>query len=127
MTKEAQKLSETLIQTAIVKSTQDPQQIDHAIQKAGDLRRYAVALLRREYAVPWRTILLGTFALLYLINPFDFIPDAILFIGWLDDATLIGLWYASMRSDVTAFVGWERDRAPKQGLPEVLAPASIGS
>ena len=35
--------------------------------------------------------LLITMILLYIISPFDFIPDSIPFWGWLDDGALLGL------------------------------------
>jgi len=38
--------------------------------------------------VPWRTIAMVIFALLYVINPFDLIPDFIPGVGWIDDAAV---------------------------------------
>ena len=108
--KPGQNPTTALITKAIEKSREDPVQMEKAIVGAGKVTRYLGALVRREYKdIPWRSIILGIVSLLYLINPIDFIPDAILVIGWIDDATLIGLWIASMRRDLNAFVEWEQE------------------
>ena len=62
------------------------------------------AWIRGEYReVPWNTLLLGTGAVIYFVNPFDAIPDFIPAAGFLDDASVIGFVLASARSDIEKF------------------------
>jgi uncharacterized membrane protein YkvA (DUF1232 family) len=46
---------------------------------------------------PWLAKITGLVVLAYVILPFDFIPDAIPVLGWLDDATVaaIGIFIIS--------------------------------
>jgi uncharacterized membrane protein YkvA (DUF1232 family) len=47
----------------------------------------------------WRKLLLGA-ALVYVVVPFDAIPDAIPIVGWLDDLGLVSIALTSMLTDV---------------------------
>jgi len=80
---------------------------------------WLAALLRAwasgEYTlVPWRTIVMATAALLYLVNPLDLIPDVVFFAGYLDDATVISLVAASLRRDIDRFRNWHASRRPSR-------------
>lgn len=62
-------------------------------------------LLQEYYAgtyreIPWKAIAAIGFATLYLINPFDVIPDVIPFVGYLDDAAVIGLVLKAFRTEI---------------------------
>ena len=61
----------------------------------GEAMALIVALFDRR--TPWFAKLLAALVLVYLISPFDFMPDFIPIVGWIDDATLVplGLWLAS--------------------------------
>ena len=75
------------------------------------LARLVSAWSRREYtAVPWRSILMAVGALLYFIDPFDAIPDAIPGIGYLDDASVVALVAAALKTDIELFIRWEQAR-----------------
>ena len=92
------------------------------------LRDDVPALLRllRAYgegdyrAVPWRTLVLTVGALLYFLSPLDTIPDFIPFLGWLDDAAVVGFVLKSIGRDVRRFEAWENeeetDKEPQQAL-----------
>jgi uncharacterized membrane protein YkvA (DUF1232 family) len=70
--------------------------------------RLARAWWTREYkTIPWRSVGLAVFSVLYLLNPLDLIPDPIPILGVLDDATLLGFLFASVRADVKLFERWE--------------------
>ena len=52
-------------------------------------------------------ILLIIFLLLYIISPFDFLPDFIPIAGWLDDAFLLGVFvYYLRRGRLPGFFSW---------------------
>jgi len=62
------------------------------------------AWIRGEYReVPWNTLLLGTGAVVYFVNPFDAIPDILPAVGLLDDASVIGFVLASAKNDIERF------------------------
>ncbi len=62
-----------------------------------------------EYETPWSTIAAITAALLYFINPFDLIPDFLPVIGYIDDATVIGIALRLIQDDI-------RKYAQKKGI-----------
>ncbi len=71
------------------------------------------AWIRGEYRdVPWRTLLLGTGAVLYFVNPFDAIPDILPAAGLLDDASVIGFVVASAKNDIEKFRNHKADTTP---------------
>lgn len=57
--------------------------------------------------VPYRTIAVVAAALLYVLNPFDLIPDAIPGVGLLDDATVVGLALAMVERDLDDYKAWK--------------------
>lgn len=59
---------------------------------------------------PRSTVLAGGFALLYVLNPFDLMPDYIPGIGFIDDASMIALVAGSIRRDLDDYARWRRTR-----------------
>jgi uncharacterized membrane protein YkvA (DUF1232 family) len=58
--------------------------------------------------VPWKTMLLIVGAILYFIDPIDFIPDFIPVTGLTDDLGIL-LWVVSHVSDeIDKFILWEQ-------------------
>ena len=46
-------------------------------------------------------------AVVYLVNPLDFIPDALPALGYLDDATVVSLAVRRSRGTLDKFLAWE--------------------
>jgi uncharacterized membrane protein YkvA (DUF1232 family) len=61
--------------------------------------------------IPRSTVLAGAFALLYVLNPFDLMPDFIPGIGYLDDMSMVAMVIGSVRKDVENYARWRRSRA----------------
>ena len=70
------------------------------------------SLIRDWRAGKYRQALYGTiaavaFALLYVVNPFDIVPDVLPFIGALDDATVIGAVLMLVERDLKKYRAWK--------------------
>ena len=77
-----------------------------------DLARFLRAWRSKRYRVtPWLSIGGLVFAVIYVINPFDLIPDYLPFVGVIDDALVLGLLYKAVRRDLNKFLEWERAQA----------------
>lgn len=70
--------------------------------------------------IPWKSIVLAIAAVIYFVNPFDIIPDFLPFIGYGDDATVIGFVIASLREDIQRFRAWSDSSGNKQECSRVL-------
>ncbi len=63
----------------------------------------------KEYTgIPIKTIGMIILTLVYVFSPIDIIPDFIPVLGLLDDAAMVGLCLAAIRSDINDFRLWER-------------------
>ena len=56
--------------------------------------------------VPWKLIASIVFFFVYLVNPFDIIPDAIPVLGFTDDIGVLSLVLASFASDIDDYKKW---------------------
>jgi len=56
-----------------------------------------------EYELPWRVVAAITACLLYVLNPFDLIPDFIPILGYIDDLFVVGLTIALIRTDLRRY------------------------
>lgn len=81
---------------------------EEARQLLGMVKSYASGTYRQ---VPRATVLAAAFALLYVLNPFDLMPDFIPGIGYIDDMSMLALVIGSIRRDVEAYARWRRSRA----------------
>jgi uncharacterized membrane protein YkvA (DUF1232 family) len=84
----------------------------------GPLKRFVVdarlltALVKDWRAGKYRQALYGTiaavvFALLYVFNPLDIVPDVLPIIGVVDDATVIGALLMLVERDLTKYRSWK--------------------
>jgi uncharacterized membrane protein YkvA (DUF1232 family) len=98
--------------------TDEADRIRKKFEKNGPLGRFIgdVQLLIsavRDYSrgayrkVPYRTVAVIAAALLYVLNPFDLIPDAIPGVGFLDDATVVGFALAMVEQDLEDYKAWK--------------------
>ncbi len=56
--------------------------------------------------VPWKFIAAVGFAMLYLINPLDLIPDFVPVAGYLDDTAVFGLVVATFKMEIEKYKTW---------------------
>ena len=62
---------------------------------------------KKYTAVPWRFIAAVGFALLYLINPYDIIPDFILGLGYIDDAGVFAIVIGTFKVELDDYRAWK--------------------
>jgi uncharacterized membrane protein YkvA (DUF1232 family) len=102
------------IQTAAERS----EEINKQFSARGPLKRFVedgkvlTALVRDWRAGRYRQALYGTiaavvFGLIYVLNPFDIVPDVLPFLGALDDATVIGALLMLVERDLKKYRSWK--------------------
>lgn len=78
------------------------------------LGRLVSAYAQGNYrSVPTNVILSVTAALIYFLNPFDVIPDALVGIGLADDFAVVSFVINSVANEIRLFKAWEAS----QGSP----------
>ncbi len=63
-----------------------------------------------DYKIPQNALLSIVAAVAYLVDPNDFIPDEMPFLGFLDDATIVEFAAHKTRPHLDAFMSWELRR-----------------
>ena len=58
-------------------------------------------------SIPWFTIAAIVFAFLYILNPFDIIPDFIPGIGYVDDFAVFTFGLRFIETDVHNYLDWK--------------------
>ena len=105
------------IETVVEKS----EDIKEKFSARGPLKRFIVdarlltALVKDWRAGRYRQALYGTiaavvFALLYVFNPFDLVPDVLPFIGAVDDAAVIGACLMLVERDLNKYRSWKEGK-----------------
>ncbi len=114
----AEKVTSKDIETVVDKS----EEIKKKFSARGPLRRFVedakvlLALVKDWRTGKYRQALYGTiaavvFALIYVFNPFDIVPDVLPIIGVVDDATVIGACLMLIERDLIKYRSW------KEGQP----------
>lgn len=102
----------------IEKVADKSEDINQKFSARGPLKRFIVdarvltALIKDWRTGKYRQALYGTiaaiaFALLYVFNPFDLIPDVLPFLGVLDDATVMGALLMLVERDLNKYRAWK--------------------
>ena len=110
----AQKVTPKGIDTVAARS----EDIKEKFSAKGPLKRFIEdgkvlrALIRDWRTGKYRQALYGTiaavaFGLLYVLNPFDLVPDVLPFIGAIDDATVIGALLLLVERDLKKYRSWK--------------------
>jgi uncharacterized membrane protein YkvA (DUF1232 family) len=97
------------------------EEIKKQFSARGPLKRFIedgkvlTALIKDWRTGKYRQALYGTiaavaFGLLYVINPFDIVPDVLPFLGALDDATVIGALLMLVERDLKKYRSWKENQ-----------------
>ncbi len=78
--------------------------LDDAGLLLGVIRDYASGRYR---VIPWWALAAIAFALLYVLNPIDIVPDALPFIGVLDDAAVVGICLKLVEQQLHEYQQWK--------------------
>ena len=66
------------------------------------------AYYRREYRnIPMQNLVMIVAAIIYILNPFDLIPDWIVGLGFADDAVVLAFAVRRTRQTLDDFMTWE--------------------
>ena len=67
--------------------------------------------LKKEYTeIPTSSLIAIVVAFIYLVNPFDLVPDSIPVIGLLDDAAVVGFVVKSIHDDLEVYKKWKESK-----------------
>ena len=102
----------------IEKVVEHADEIRQQFQARGPLRRFVedgktlTALIKDYRKGNYRAALFGTiaaaaFALIYVFNPFDIIPDVLPFVGAIDDASVIAACLMLLERDLVKYRQWK--------------------
>ncbi|RBW51892.1 YkvA family protein [Marinobacter sp. F3R11] len=92
--------------------------IEEKVKGSGKLKRFSADIklmfsMLRDYwngsyrDIPWKSIAAVAGALIYVMNPLDFIPDLIIGFGFLDDAGVVALCLKLVESDLHKYAAWK--------------------
>ena len=97
-----------------------PEEVNRTHRRPADLRRiwdYLELLFSMlydsyngKYPVPKKTLIVGIFALLYLINPIDIVPDFIPLLGFADDIAALAFAASLIKDDLNKYKVWKNAR-----------------
>lgn len=75
---------------------------------ARDLLALIADYLKNDYRkTPFWTIAAAAFALLYVLNPLDLMPDILPLIGYMDDASIIAVTLIILEKDLKKYREWK--------------------
>lgn len=88
----------------------DPKAVSESLRlRLHDLSRLLTAYAQRRYTViPTKSLLSVAAAMLYFLNPFDLVPDALPALGLTDDFAVLSWVYHNLSAELASFREWER-------------------
>lgn len=60
--------------------------------------------------IPWRSITAISFTLIYIINPFDVVPDVLPVVGYIDDISVFMALLSLAEKDLDQFEDWKANQ-----------------
>lgn len=81
--------------------------------KLPHLIRMVKAAKNGEYKMDFKSILIPSIAIIYILSPLDIIPDWIPVIGALDDLGLLALTIPFVIKELDKFIAWEQEQKNK--------------
>ncbi|WP_313111578.1 YkvA family protein [Aequorivita sediminis] len=84
----------------------------NSLSKYAELGKIMIGMIKdiknRVYPeIPWFTFATIVLALLYVLNPFDIIPDFIPGIGYIDDVSVLAIGTGWIESDLHKYLDWK--------------------
>lgn len=106
-------------------AAKNQKEISDKILNSGMLRKYAelgkvMFGMLKDYRkgiyteVPWFTIASITFAMLYILNPFDIVPDFIPGIGYIDDFAILTYSLRFIETDLHKYLDWKLEHQEEE-------------
>ena len=107
-----------LLEEAVKKAERHKNVLENIWDDLQTLFRLLKAWLKGGYPhAPWQTIVFAVAAIIYFVNPFDFVPDFIPGAGYLDDATVIGFVIKSIKKEIEQFLAFENQQKSQDDIP----------
>lgn len=99
-------------------AAKNQEQIEDKIANSGALRKYAelgklMFAMLNDYRsgiyrnIPWFTIASIAFTVLYVLNPFDLMPDFLPGIGYIDDFAVMTVTLRFIETDLHKYLDWK--------------------
>ncbi|GAA4317396.1 hypothetical protein GCM10023115_42830 [Pontixanthobacter gangjinensis] len=124
--KKKKEIDEDFVKTEITKIDDDDvkitmrnqEEISDKIVNSNMLKKYAelgkiMFGMLKDYRrgvytkVPWFTIATIAFAMLYILNPLDIVPDFVPGIGYIDDLAVLTFGLRFIESDIHNYLDWK--------------------
>ena len=106
--KQSEKLISLLI-NGMEKAAKNQPELRNIWDDLQSLFRMVSAYAKGNYKdISTTTIITATAAIVYLVNPFDVIPDFIPLLGLVDDAAVIAFVVNRIRKELDKYTSWER-------------------
>ena len=111
----------------IAKVTQRAQDIENKLPKLTQVFEQAKIMLSmvKDYwtgayrEIPYWAISAVSMALLYVLNPADVIPDVIIGVGYLDDATVVAFCLKLVQRELERYQEWQAAQAKSAKVVDV--------
>lgn len=133
LSKKSENIDEKYVESEVAKvnegdvdlAAKNQKEVSDKILNSGVLRKYAelgkvMFGMLKDYRkgiyteVPWFTIASITFAMLYILNPFDIVPDFIPGIGYIDDFAILTYSVRFIETDLHKYLDWKLENQEEE-------------